>query len=143
MSEWKVLGDAKAGVVMKDGVTYPYAVEEGQVRVRLPFVVDRERLQELLTEQGWAVDPDGVELDREAWGPVHDAEGYYPCYVWPDRERGETILAYPPRDYHATAEGTADKPVLAYDPVFGTKALQELKQWLGVLEQAAQAPRLR
>lgn len=137
MSEWQVLGDAKEGVIMRGGVPYPYTIEDGQVKVRLPFVVDRERLQELLAQEGWAVAPNDEELDSQAWGPEYDEDGYYPMFVWPDRERNETILAYPPKDYHATVEGMADEAIMDHDPIFGEKALQEFQQWIGTLEEAA------
>lgn len=139
LSDWKVLGDTKEGVIVNGSNTYRYSVEDGQIRVRLPFYVDRDRLQQLLTQEGWAVAPNDEELDSQGWGPDHDEDGYYPCWVWPDREQNATVLAFPPRDYHATVEGDADEAVMDHEPVFGDKALEEFTQWITTLEDAAQS----
>lgn len=140
MTEWKVLGDGLEGVLVQGDKTYPYKVEDGQVRVRLPFFVDRDRLQQILEDEGWALAPEDERLDSQAWGPDHDEDGYYPCWVWPDRENNQTILAFPPRDYHATVEGSADEPVMNHQPVFGQKALEEFSQWIEPIEKARMRP---
>ena len=74
--DWRVLGDDKEGVLVSESHTYRYRVEDGDVRIYLPFVVDQERLQELLTEDGWAVDTDDAAPGVQGWGPEHDEEGY-------------------------------------------------------------------
>lgn len=142
MADWKFVGDPKQGVLMNGNKTYPYTIEDGQVRVRLPFVVDRERLQELLEADGWAVAPEDDRLDSQAWGSGHDEDGYYPCWVWPDQEQNETILAFPPRDYHATVEGDGEEAVMDHEPIFGAKALEEFTQWIGPVEKASERPRI-
>jgi hypothetical protein len=141
--DWRVLGDDKEGVLVSESHTYRYRVEDGDVRIYLPFVVDQERLQELLTEDGWAVDTDDAAPGVQGWGPEHDEEGYYPCWVWPDKERNETVFAFPPRDYKASVEGHTGDGAMELDPVFGPKALEEFTRWIPTLQEAAAKPATR
>lgn len=79
---------------------FPAQLRDGQVWVELPFRVDRERLDNLLRKQMYAVEWDHDRRDSMGWGYEYDVEGYYPYWVFPvPGNPGHTILAFAPQDY--------------------------------------------
>lgn len=142
MATWQLTGSDTDGVIVGEAEQYSFTIENGQVRIRLPFAVDEEHLINQLTEDGWAVGEGEEGMGSQGWGPAEDLDGYYPCWVFPDASMGETVLAFPPKDYHADDLGdhiTAATEDVAIDhrPYFGPQSLKEFTRWLPYLKVAA------
>lgn len=107
-----------------DGEYLPVTLEQGQVRVELPFDVDFVRLAELLRQEGYFYAHHPERIDAQGWGRPIDYEGYYPFWVWREGTPGagptRVIFACPPEDYAfieppawaepPVPEGTASRP---------------------------------
>lgn len=108
-----------------EGESYSARIEDGLVRVRLPYRVDRGALTHRLRDAGFFVahDPDREHVTTQGWGPEEDHEDYYPYWLLkPD------TFAFPPRDYQPTREG--------FRPELGPRARAELERWLPYLSAA-------
>lgn len=105
VQNWRLTGDDTAGTIVGDHEEYAFTVEDGEVRIRLPFIIDEERLTAQLTEDGWAVANSAEDAPgSHGWGDNEDIDGYYPCWVFPDEEKGETHFVFPPKDYRARSD---------------------------------------
>ncbi|WP_324669605.1 hypothetical protein [Geochorda subterranea] len=147
-----------------DGVTVPVWVEQGQVRIELPFDVDMVRLAQQLKEDGYFYAHHPERVDTQGWGPRFDEEGYYPYWIYREGRAGadagtrpRTIFAFPPQEYvrpglddrprrprqlHKASPGATDAETAAEltvpaRPVIGPRALQEMRRWLPYLRRAA------
>lgn len=111
-----------------DGRAYRLWLEDGLVRVRLPYRVDRERLTARLLADGYfvAYDPELEDVPAQGWGPEEDHEDYYPYWL-PEPD----LLAFVPRDYATADDGS-------WEPVVGEAAEAELRAWVPYLVAARQ-----
>lgn len=77
----------------------------------------------------------------QGWGADDDLDGYYPCWVFPDEEKGETILAFPPKDYRASSDERITEAIgevaIDHRPFVGQQSLEEFSRWLPYLKSAA------
>lgn len=121
------------GEIIKGDESYPYEVVNEKVRIRLPFRIDFYRLNELLEEHDYFV-ANPPEVDSQGWGKGYDAEGYYPYWVYVEKD--DYYFAFPPEDYKLIPEPGA-KP--KHIPILGSKALEEFFRWLPLLKQARAA----
>lgn len=142
MENWQLTGSDTAGVIVGDREEYPFTVEGGEVRIRLPFLVDEEALTTLLTQDGWAV-ANASEDDpgSSGWGTNADIDGYYPCWVFPDEAKGETLFVFPPKDYRGTSDERITAAIGEVDidhrPFLGRQSLEEFARWIPYLKAAA------
>ena len=125
-------GAGRAAVQEVDvgGERLAVSIEDGQVRVRLPFAVDLERLTGLLRRDHYPVASEPGETDSQGWGYEIDLEDYYPYWVFPDPDRpGCWVFAFPPEDYERAADGT-------HRPRVGARARREIRRWYDYLQAA-------
>lgn len=108
-----------------EGERLPAWIEEGQVRVELPFDVDFVKLAQVLQEKGYFYAHHPERVDSQGWGRRLDYEGYYPYWVLREGAPGlqgpiRAIFACPPEDYRRTGEeppGEAHRPGRPGHPV--------------------------
>ncbi|MHB1125617.1 MAG: hypothetical protein ACYC2T_01460 [Bacillota bacterium] len=120
------------GKVRAGGSDFNYRIEDGEIRIRLPFPVDLNLLAQFLSSSGYYTSADdGADLTGSlGWGVFEDREDYYPYWVYSDLSQpGTSIFAYPPEDYAIT--GNRGDPT--HIPMFGPEALEELEHWLSVI----------
>lgn len=142
LKTWRLTGSDTNGAIMGEFEAYPFTIEDGQAKIRLPFFVDEERLTEHLAQDGWAVaNGDEESAGSKGWGPDVDLDGYYPCWVFPDEAKGETTLAFPPRDYRGSSDDRITAAIgevaIDHQPYFGPQSLDEFSRWLPYLKAAA------
>ncbi|MDI3299095.1 MAG: hypothetical protein QJR08_08010 [Bacillota bacterium] len=133
------LVDDRSGWLEWEGGRLECRLEEGEVRVRLPFRVDRPLLARLLSERGFAVELERQGSDTQAWGLQFDVDGYYPYRVSPARdEPGTTWLSFPPPDFRQGDRllGSTELPGDGYEPILGPGAAAEAARWLPILLEA-------
>ncbi|MHB1418682.1 MAG: hypothetical protein ACYCX4_03710 [Bacillota bacterium] len=122
------------GKVRAGGSDFNYRIEDGEIRIRLPFLVDLNLLAEFLSNSGYFTSAtDGEDMERTGslgWGVFEDREDYYPYWVYQDSlQPGTSIFAYPPEDY--ALAGDLGEPT--HIPMFGPESLEELEHWLSVI----------
>lgn len=142
VQNWRLTGDDTAGTIVGDHEEYAFTVEDGEVRIRLPFIIDEERLTAQLTEDGWAVANSAEDAPgSHGWGDNEDIDGYYPCWVFPDEEKGETHFVFPPKDYRARSDARISAALgevaVEHHPYLGQQSLEEFSRWLPYLKAAA------
>ncbi|MDI3317343.1 MAG: hypothetical protein QJR14_06990 [Bacillota bacterium] len=132
--------DDRSGWLEWQGARLECRLEDGEVRVRLPFQVDRPLLARLLSERGFAVEPDPQgRSDSQAWGLQFDVEGYYPYRVAPAPDHpAATWFSFPPPDYREGGRllASTEVPGGGYEPILGPGTAAEVKRWLPVLLEA-------
>lgn len=137
---WHVTGDGLEGHIVGPGERFRYQVDDGLVKVWIPWEIEFERLRWMVGEGGWAVARGTDRAGYASWGEVFDVEGYYPQWLAPDPERpGHTIFGFAPRDYRTDAPGEvplAAPPVSVNHPCLGPEGLREFLRWLPYLRQA-------
>ena len=143
-----------------DGEYLPVCIEQGQVRVELPFDVDFVRLAELLRQEGYFYAHDPERVDAQGWGRQRDYEGYYPYWVWREGTPGvtptRTLFACPPQEYvradleppfpakggtPAAGDMEAAGELAALEPVIGPATIAEIRRWIPFLRQAMKPAR--
>lgn len=108
-------------------------IEDGQVRVRLPFQVDQPRLTELLRNDHYPVASAPGQTDSQGWGHTLDPDDYYPYWVYPDPDPdagSRFIFAFPPADYKQADDGS-------HQPFIGPEAKRIISRWYDLLKSAA------
>ncbi len=142
---WRFEGNDTEGIITNGQESYSYEVDDGEVRICLPFGINEETFKENLERDGWSVDRDHDRSESLGWGPQHDAEGYYPYWLRTNPHNSETILAIPPQDYRIpgntmrseTGGDVEEKQASGHTPIFGSGALHEFEKWLPYVQEAA------
>lgn len=117
-------------LVAAGGVTCPVTLQDGQVRVHLPFSVDPHRLSAQLLREGYALAHPPDTPDTQGWGDDFSPNGYYPFYVFPDPDvPNRSCFAFYPNPEDAISRGTGD-PVRV---LLGERSRQTVERWVPVL----------
>ncbi|MGI6603740.1 MAG: hypothetical protein ACOX2S_01470 [bacterium] len=109
-------------------MAYEMNLNRRMVQVILPYELDLPRLTEALKEAGFYVSDETGEGTSQGWGQGYDREGYYPYWVYKDRETW--FFAFPPEDYHKS------EPDAAFSAYVGPEARNEFERWQPYLELA-------
>lgn len=117
-------------IVTTGGITCPVTLEDGQVRVHLPFAVDPHRLSAQLEREGYALAHEKDTPDTQGWGDEFSPNGYYPYFLFPDPDTpGRSCFAFYPNPEDAVNRGTGAPVAVA----LGERSLRTVERWVPVL----------
>lgn len=126
----------KIDLVSAGGITCPVTLQDGQVRVHLPFSVDPHRLSAQLRREGYALAHPPDSPDTQGWGDHFSANGYYPYYIFPDPDGpGSSVFAFYPNPEDAVSRGTGEPVAVS----LGERSRQTVERWVPVLARLRQA----
>ncbi|HLN63712.1 MAG TPA: hypothetical protein VK464_19495 [Symbiobacteriaceae bacterium] len=111
---------------------YPVTLDDGQVRVHLPFTVDPQALSALLQREGFPLAHQPDTTDTQGWGHDFEGDGYYPYYVYPDPDApGQYVFAFNPEPEDVVDLGTGRGETVD----LGQRSLAKVERWVPVLER--------
>lgn len=112
------------------GIACPVTLQDGQVRVHLPFSVDPHRLSAQLLREGYALAHEPDTPDTQGWGEDFSPNGYYPYYLFPDPDApGRSCFAFYPSPEDAVSRGAGDPVGVS----LGERSRGTLDRWVPVL----------
>jgi hypothetical protein len=123
-----------SATVTVGNATYPVTLDDGQVRVHLPFAVDPQALSSLLLREGFPLGHQPDTPDTQGWGHDFEGDGYYPYYVYPDPGApGCYVFAFTPEP-----EDVVDQGIDRGETVdLGERSQAKVERWVPVLERLA------
>lgn len=111
-------------------------LDDGQVRVHLPYAVDPQALSRLLLREGFPLAHQPDTPDTQGWGHDYEGDGYYPYWVFPDPVHpGCSVFAFNPQPEDVVDHG----PGVAESAQLGPRSQKLLRRWLPVLEKLQQS----
>lgn len=115
------------------GTTCEVTLEDGQVRVHLPFAVDSQALSRQLLREGYPLAHEPDTPDTQGWGNGFSPNGYYPYWVYPDPDHeGRSVFAFNPQPEDVVVHGSAERVDL------GERSRGLVVRWVPVLERLQQ-----
>lgn len=112
--------------------TCDVTLNDGQVRVHLPFAVDPQALSRQLLREGFPLAHQPDTPDTQGWGHDFDPNGYYPYWVYPDPDRaGRSVFAFNPQPDDVVKQNGVEAVAL------GERSQELIDRWVPVLEGLA------
>jgi hypothetical protein len=109
---------------------FPVTVNDGQIRVHLPFAVDSQALSRQLLREGFPLAHQPETTDTQGWGRDWQENGYYPYWVYPDPEHpGCTVFAFTPQPEDVVDGPQGERAEL------GPRSRKLVERWVPVLER--------